>query len=201
METSLATTRRKTGIVQRLIARYRPARGGNLKDAIITVVVIAALIILVFQLGTFLWGLYQNSATQTEVTTMLEQSRKLKSRAGYTGASMATLRAVNGIPASVDRTGDVYYNRYGGTYTLAPARTNGSTFNNSVALTLTGVSEGGCGDMAQMFLNAGESIYSVTVGGTAMLTANVTTGTSTAATLIGTQCDGGDKTVIITTSR
>lgn len=200
METSLAT-RRKISIVQWLIARYRPARGGNLKDAIITVVVIAALIILVFQLGTFLWGLYQNSATQTEVTTMLEQSRKLKSRAGYTGASMATLRGVNGVPNSVDRTGDVYYNRYGGTYALAPARTSGSPFNNSVALTLTGVSEGGCGDLAQMFLNAGESIYSVTIGSTAMLTANVTTGTSTAATLIGTQCDGGDKTLIITTSR
>ncbi|MEQ9887271.1 type 4 pilus major pilin [Pectobacterium zantedeschiae] len=198
METSLITSRRKTGIAKWLIT---PARGGNLKDAIIAVVVIAAVIILVFQLGTFLWGLYQNSATQTEVTTMLEQSRKLKSRAGYTGASMATLRAVNGIPASVDRTGDVYYNRYGGTYTLAPARTNGSAFNNSVALTLTGVSEGGCGDNAQMFLNAGDSIYSVTIGSTAMLTANVTTGTSTAATLIGTQCDGGDKTLIITTSR
>ncbi|MCQ8234575.1 MULTISPECIES: type 4 pilus major pilin [Pectobacterium] len=198
METSLITSRRKTGIAKWLIT---PARGGNLKDAIIAVVVIAAVLILVFQLGTFLWGLYQNSATQTEVTTMLEQSRKLKSRAGYTGASMATLRAVNGIPASVDRTGDVYYNRYGGTYALAPARTNGSAFNNSVAMTLTGVSEGGCGDLAQMFLNAGESIYSVTIGSTAMLTANVTTGTSTAATLIGTQCDGGDKTLIITTSR
>ncbi|MBI0575649.1 pilus assembly protein PilX, partial [Pectobacterium parmentieri] len=78
--------------------------------------------------------------------------RKLKSRAGYTGASMATLRAVNGIPTSVDRTGDIYYNRYGGTYSLAPARTNGSAFNNSVSLTLTGVSEGGCGDLSQMFL-------------------------------------------------
>ncbi|MFC0146158.1 type 4 pilus major pilin [Pectobacterium cacticida] len=168
---SLTTSRRKAGITKWLT----PARGGNLKDAIIAAVVIAAIIILVFQLGTYLWGLYQNSATQTEVTTMLEQSRKLKSRAGYTGASMATLRAVNGIPNSVDRTGDVYYNRYGGTYALAPARTNGSAFNNSIAITLTKVSEGGCGDLAQMFLNAGESIYSVTIGSTAMLTAQVTT--------------------------
>ncbi|WP_234830691.1 type 4 pilus major pilin [Pectobacterium carotovorum] len=121
-----------------------------------------------------------------------------KSPAKYT-YTVQPWRAVNGVPNSVDRTGDVYYNRYGGTYALAPARTNGSPFNNSVALTLTGVSEGGCSDLAQMFLNAGESIYSVTIGSTEMLTANVTTGISTAATMIGTQCDGGDKTVIITT--
>ncbi|MFC0146239.1 type 4 pilus major pilin, partial [Pectobacterium cacticida] len=123
---------------------------------------LAAIIILVFQLGTYLWGLYQNSATQTEVTTMLEQSRKLKSRAGI---PVRQWQPAGGQwdPKLGRSHGDVYYNRYGGTYALAPARTNGSAFNNSIAITLTKVSEGGCGDLAQMFLNAGESIYSVTI--------------------------------------
>lgn len=182
------------------VARH-PARGGNLKDAIIAITIIAVIIILVFSLGSWLYSLYQVSATQTEVTTMQEQSRKLKSRKGYDGSSMTTLRAVNGIPPSIDRTGDTYYNRWGGTYTLAPAQANGASFYNAVSLTLTGVPEGACGDLTQLFLNAGESIYSVTIGSAVMLTSDVSSGDTTAATLIGSQCDNGDKTLIITTAR
>ncbi len=61
--------------------------------------------------------------------------------------------------------------------------------------------EGACGDLTQLFLNAGESIYSVTIGSAVMLTSDVSSGDTTAATLIGSQCDNGDKTLIITTAR
>lgn len=197
-----AGTHKVRNLVSKLLCpRRKPARGGNLKDAIIAIAVVGAIIILVFTLGSYLWSMFQSSAVQTEVTTMLEQSRKLKSRKGYDGASMSALSAVNGIPPSVDRTGTTYYNRWGGTYTLAAAKAGSAAYNNAVALTMTAVPEGACGDMAQLFLNAGESIYSVSIGGTAMLASGVTAGTTTAATLIGTQCAGGNKTVKITTAR
>ncbi|HBM3184790.1 TPA: pilus assembly protein PilX [Klebsiella oxytoca] len=194
------TTKKTIRQILHALLHRQPARGGNLQDALIVIAVVGAVIIFVFGLGSYLLSNYQISATQTEVTTMLEQARKLKSRKGYDGASMSTLSAVNGIPPSVDRTGTTYYNRWGGTYTLAAAKA-GASFNNAVAMTLTAVPEGACGDLAQMFLNAGESIYSVTIGSTAMLTTNVTNGTSTAATMIGTQCAGGNKTMKFTTAR